>query len=120
MSNITCPLCTIPQHETLLYEDDKVYLVSTKDQKGHKVRVMSVSKRHTVEPTFEEQITAIGVLINYMQRVMKERDWYIVSNKYASIPLHFHIIAVDEPIEDEQDKLFFLTPKVVFPIKGVK
>jgi hypothetical protein len=65
-----CPLCSIPKNETLLYEDDKIYLVSTRENKGHKVRVMCVSKRHTINPTFEEQIMVIGKLIEYMSHLM--------------------------------------------------
>ena len=114
-----CPLCLIPQKETLLYEDDKIYLASTKTMKGHKVRVMAVTKRHTTEPTFEEQILVIGKLIEYMSSLMLNgQDWFIVSNKFASVPQHFHFVAVDESIDGELDPFFFKTPKVVFPIRS--
>jgi hypothetical protein len=112
-----CPLCSIPQRETLIYEDDKIYLVESKDQRGHKVRVMSVVKRHTTTPTFEEQITAVGKLIEYMSNLMKDQDWYLISPKYASVPQHVHWVACDAPLEDECDPQFIKTPKVVFPIR---
>jgi len=117
--NAECPLCSIPLREILLYEDDKIYLVSTKDLKGHKVRMMVVTKRHTTKPNFKEQITAIGKLIEYMSNLMKDQDWYIVSNKFATVPQHWHVMSCDFPLEDEEDPLFASTPKVVFPIRGV-
>jgi hypothetical protein len=112
-----CPLCIIPTKETLLFENELIYLVSTKDQKGHKVRVMSVIKCHSSTPTFEEQVLADGLLFEYMTRLMGKEDWYIVSNQFASIPQHWHRIAVDFPLEEEEDPLFAQTPKVVFPIR---
>lgn len=113
-----CPLCEIPKREMLLYEDDLVYLVPTLDLKGHKVRVMAVIKRHSSNPTFEEQVTADAVLINYMLKLMGGKDWYIVSSQNASIPNHYHRMACDFPLEDEADPLFPLTNKVAFPLKG--
>lgn len=112
-----CPLCTIPINETLLYEDDSVYLVSTKDNKSHKVRVMAVTKRHTTEPTFEEITLAYGILINHMTNLMLNQDWYIVDGTFASVPQHFHILACDIPLEEEEDPFFVKTPKIVFPIR---
>jgi len=111
-----CPLCSIPKYESLLYEDDKIYLVSTKDLRGHKVRVMAVTKRHTIEPTFEEQILADGILFEHMTKLMGKNDWYIVSSQFASIPQHWHRIAMDFPLEEEEDPMFTKTPKIMFPI----
>lgn len=109
-----CPLCSIPQKESVLYQDDKLYLASTKDLKGHKVRVMAVIKRHSSTPTIEEKLFAESKLIEHMQQVMGYQDWYIVSDKFASIPEHFHVMACDFPLEEESDPLFAKTPKTHF------
>lgn len=120
MQKHECPLCSMPTHEALLYEDDKIYLVSTKDMKGHKVRIMAATKRHTTQPTFQEQMKADAILIDHMANLMHGQDWYIVSDKYASIPDHWHRIATDFPLEDEDDPLFAKTPKIHFPLKEEK
>jgi len=113
---MVCPLCSIPKNETLLYEDNNVYLVPTKDTKGHKVRVMVATKNHTTQPTFIEQTKAYAVLLNYMNNLMQDQDWFIVSNQHATIPEHFHIVACDVPLEDENDPLFTKTQKLHFPL----
>ena len=118
--NVNCPLCLIPHKEPLLYEDDLIYLVSTKNLKGHKVRVMACTKRHTTQPTFEEQILADGILFEHMSKLMGKSDWYIVSSKFASVPQHWHRIAMDFPLEEEEDPMFINTPKILFPIKREK
>lgn len=117
---VNCPLCLISENETLLYEDDKIYLVSTKDLKGHKVRVMVATKKHITKPTFQEQTVAIAVLINYMTNLMRNQDWYIVDSTHASISDHWHMIACDVPSEINDDPLFTKTPKVHFPLKEEK
>lgn len=117
MTEDKCPLCSIPKSETLLYEDDNIYLVSTKNLKGHKVRVMVATKRHTEQPNFTEQIIADAVLIEYMTNLLQGQDWYIVDSTYATVPSHWHLIACDVPSEDESDPLFEKTPKIHFPLK---
>lgn len=117
---MSCPLCNLSSREPILYEDDIVYLVSTKNLKGHKVRVMVATKRHTNKPSFQEQITADAVLIDYMTNLMCGQDWFIVSNQYASISDHWHRIACDVPTEGELDPLFEQTQKINFPIKENK
>lgn len=119
-SKVGCPLCEIPKRESLLYEDSKVYLVSTKDQKGHKVRVMACLKRHFTHPTDEEQTLANAVLFDYMNGLMHGEDWFIVGSENASIPDHWHRIATDFPLEDEKDPLFAKTSKIHFPLKDLK
>jgi hypothetical protein len=63
-----CSLCTIPQREKLIYTDELVYVVETKDKKGHKIRLMSSIIRHSDKPTFEEQIRVKAKLIEYMNK----------------------------------------------------
>ena len=115
-----CPLCTIPQTETPIYQDAHIYLIQTRDMKGHKVRVMACIQRHASVPTFVEQVKIIGILVEHMQSLLQGKDFYIISPQYASVPQHYHLIACDTPLEDEEDPMFYKTPKIVFPIKGGK
>lgn len=116
-SEVNCPLCSIPLRESLLYEDDKIYLVSTKDQRGHKVRVMACIKRHCKTASVEEQTLMNTVLYDHMTRLMGDDDWFIVGSEHASVPEHAHIIACDFPLEGENDPLFAVTSKVHFPLR---
>ena len=77
---------------------------------------MVVVKEHSPAPYFGKRLHAIAVITNYMTKLMGERDWYLVEDKYASIKDHWHRIACDEPLEDEADLKFVDTPKIVFPI----
>lgn len=119
-SQNNCPLCSIPKKEKLLYEDDNIYLVATKELKGHKVRVMVAIRRHVTKPSFREQISANAVLIDYMKNLMRGQDWYIVDSTHAQYPEHWHMIACDTPSDSTEDPLFTKTPKVHFPVKEEK
>lgn len=112
-----CPLCKISKNEFLLYSDNDIYLCSTKENKGHKTRVMCVVKRHTIRPSFSIRMKAYYLLITYMQQTMKDKNWFIVSNRYASIKNHWHIIACDEKGTPEELQQLHKTPKTLFPIK---
>lgn len=111
-----CPLCTIPDREDPIYEDELVYLIPTKNMKGHIHRVMCVVKRHTSEPDFEELTRVYGVIIQYMNRVMKDKQWFLVADTFATIKGHKHFIGCDEKGTLEELKLLEKTPKVEFPL----
>lgn len=106
-----CPLCTIPTREPLLHQDKLVYLVETRELKGHHVRAMAVIRRHAAEPTFEERIRCTLRLYEYMKANAEE--FYIVDNTYCSIPDHFHLMACD--VDGHADPMLYQTPRVRFP-----
>jgi len=112
-----CPLCKIPEREFLLFENDLVYLVRTKNLKGHTHRVMVCIKRHSPEPTFEERTLAYAVLYDYMNRVMEGEPWFIVGqSRHTSYPSHWHLIASDNRSHDpEEMRKLHESPRVIFP-----
>lgn len=118
MTTEQCPFCTIPEREDLLYEDKLVYLVPTLDMKGHKIRVMIATRRHTTEPTFEELTTAYAALFNYMSSLHLD-EWYIVDSTFGRWPDHCHYIACDALGTPEELILFAKTPKVRFPLRRI-
>lgn len=113
---IDCPLCTAPKREDLLYTDDLVYLVPTKDMKGHIVRVMVCTHRHTTEPEISEVIRGIAVITNYMSYVMCGEIWHLVEDIYASHPHHWHRIACCDLGNEDELVLLAKTPKQTFNI----
>lgn len=109
---VECPLCSLSKRERVLYEDDLIYLADTKELKGHKVRVMAVTKSHAPDPTFEERIRATVKLHEYMKEHAKV--FYIVDSTFCSVPEHFHIVACDD--EGGGDPMLYSTPRVRFPL----
>jgi glycosyltransferase involved in cell wall biosynthesis len=118
VSFLSCPLCTIPDREILLYSDSLVYLVKTIDLKGHKTRVMCSIRRHSKEPTFTEKIQTFSVIYDYMNFAMCVEPWFLVDSTYCSIPDHYHLVACDTISTDPEEKIqMWKTPKIIFPIK---
>lgn len=118
MTESQCPFCSIPEREELLYEDDLVFLVPTLDMKGHKIRIMIATKRHTTEPTFHELTTAFAVLFDYMNALSLD-EWYLVDSIFGRWPDHWHYVICDKFGTTEELELFAKTPKVKFPLRRV-
>lgn len=109
---ITCPLCSIPGKERLIYSDDLVFLVNTKDLKGHNVRVMAALKRHSTTPSFEERSRAYFLVFAYMMR--RGERWCLVSDAFASVKSHWHLVACSlESSDRKETMLLSKTPKVI-------
>jgi len=111
-----CPFCTIPERETLLYSDSLVYLVKTKDMKGHLHRVTAATRRHTATPTFEEWVRVYTVLYDYMSRLGLP-EWYITDSTHARWPDHYHKVACDGFGTIEELELLAKTEKAKFPLR---
>ena len=115
---MSCPLCTIPEREELLYSDSLVYLVKTSKMKGHKNRVMCSIRRHSEEPTFMEKVHIFSVIYDYMNSVMGVDPWYLMDSTYCTIPDHYHLVSCDTVSDDpEETTQMQKTIKVQFPIK---
>ena len=113
---MSCPLCTIPQREKPIYEDEYIFLVPTKDLKGHKMRVMVCIREHRKEPTFVERTRAYAITMFYMDMVMKGESWLFVEDTYASIPNHWHLITSCENGTPEELNALRRTPTVKMPL----
>jgi hypothetical protein len=110
---MTCPLCEAIQNEKGLYEDDAVKVLRTKTLKGHRERVMVVSRDHQMNGWIEtymlKKLEDTGMkLFDYTYKFV------IVATDYASVPDHPHFIASDlEPGEDHLQLLGTRWIKVV-------
>ena len=114
MTESECPLCSIPEREPILYSDDIIYLVKTSKMKGHKVRVMACTYRHTDNPTIDEQVRMFITIQKHMS-VNCPGIWYLCDSTHCSIPQHAHFVACDGLGTPEELELLSRTEKVRFP-----
>jgi hypothetical protein len=99
-----CPLCRALATEPAIYEDPQVKVLRTKNLKGHKERVMVVSKAHSVPRS--ERAALDRRMVKVLHRLGPKLFAYtykfaVLSPKFASVPAHPHFVASDlEPGED--------------------
>ena len=116
-----CPLCQIYGKEHVLCENELIFIVKTKNLKGHQVRMMAVTKRHTNEPTFEETASAYAMLSTEMAYEMRGENWFIVSNHFSSLKEHWHLMACDVYSDDTKEmEQLHSTPRVLMPIPVIQ
>jgi len=114
----SCPICSIPDREPILFSDGVVFLVKTMKMKGHNVRVMACTYRHVKEPSFDERLRMFVILYNYMSKACPG-GWILCDGTNASTPDHSHYVACDLVINDEEKELLDKTEKTVFPLNKV-
>ena len=102
-----CPLCTIPQREPLLYQDKQCYIVNTKENKGHKLRVMVVTNHHTETPSSQDFAHCLDRLRSFMETHSTTETFYMVFGTYATVPDHYHIIGCDDVLNLEESNQLF-------------
>lgn len=75
---------------------------------------MSVIKRHSAHPTFEELSKAYAVAYEYTRS--KTPVFYFAAPKKASIPDHFHLICCDDKFTEEDKSELMTNPHIECPI----
>jgi hypothetical protein len=114
-----CNLCNALEHEKdeILYEDDNVFILPTKNLKGHNKRIMMVVKGHICELSPEEEEEYMEVFAKFCESYFDEEPTYaLVDSTYATITDHWHVIACDwKGLEDLQQLLY--TPHIAIPTK---
>ncbi|BCS91354.1 MAG: hypothetical protein ARM1_0811 [Candidatus Micrarchaeota archaeon] len=116
-----CPLCNLERPgEVILYKDDRVLVVETKNKKGHKERIMVVWREHRRELNEEEKSYALNKLIEVSKRVFSYTKFFeIYNDKLSSIMEHWHVIAADiNPDADDFLQVYLQTPRDLYSIDG--
>jgi len=100
-----CPLCDIENKEpqNILYSDDEFIIARTKYLKGHKERVMILTREHVDGVSLNVLNNAIKILKSNVQEYFKYTYKVVVMyGKYGSIPQHWHLCVSDlEPTADD-------------------
>ncbi|HLC51414.1 MAG TPA: hypothetical protein VJH90_03515 [archaeon] len=106
-----CKLCTIDHRpeEVVLYRDEKVTIIETKNKKGHKQRIMVVVNKHGKDIPKELEDYAKAKLREIGKKEFSHVPLFcIMQDLYSTIPGHWHVIASDFRGEDVEQMI--LTP----------
>lgn len=99
MKKKKCPLCDLAEKENaekVFYEDDEIIIVRTKDLKGHKERIMVVSKGHVRNISFELFEHAMMKLIEIGKKAFSYYPKFVVmEGTFQRLKKHWHIVASD-------------------------
>lgn len=97
-----CNLCNALKNEKdkFLYEDDDIVILPTKKMKGHKKRIMVVTKEHIGQFSLsydtkvnEERYTQ--QFIWFCREYFDEPTFCLNEPTYATMPEHWHLVASD-------------------------
>jgi hypothetical protein len=115
---VDCPLCKIPLKEVLV-DFDRWSLVRAKNLKGHRERLMLVSKRHSKQLD-EGSIGEAYLLLNSIgQRFFGYADqWAIFESDFATIPDHWHRIASDLDANADDFQQILKTSRTIISNRG--
>jgi len=94
---LSCPLCNLDlEKEKKFYEDRSFIVLRTKTEKGHRERIMIVSKRHEhtlPQKAFEH---ALDILTNIGKEVFNYTPKFVIMDStFATINDHWHLVATD-------------------------
>ncbi|MFQ6075888.1 MAG: hypothetical protein ACE5Z5_07120 [Candidatus Bathyarchaeia archaeon] len=108
-----CPLCGLDvSGESVHHVSEGFLIVDTKDRKGHKNRIMVITREHGVEHPKRVLDQAILTLIR-VGRELFDSDFCLLSDKFSSIKNHWHIVASDFDGGDYEQMMS--TPFVLIP-----
>jgi hypothetical protein len=93
---MACPLCDVwnRERENVLFEDEEFVIIRTKFLKGHRERVMLLSKKHikTLENfrgLSEKYEREIKKIFSYTYKAI------VMEGKFGSVPDHWHVCITD-------------------------
>ena len=112
-SESDCPLCNLDrEEERIRYRDEGFLAVDTLRKKGHKERIMLVTKKHGIDHPRRLLEEAVDGLIEVGTRVF-EGDFCLLSDKFSSARYHWHIVASDLDPKTEDYQQMLETPFVL-------
>ena len=109
---LPCPLCELDLSKEKIHLQNGYFLVlSTKDLKGHKERIMVVSFEHTHSlPSRLHYDSAIEILTKIGKKVFKGAGKFVIMDStFATINQHWHLVATDLDPKSEDFELILKT-----------
>ena len=102
--------------EHVYAENEKIIVVETQNKKGHKNRIMVLTKEHGVHHSREILDEAIQEFIAISKQIFDE-DFILLSDRHSSINYHWHIVASDLDPEADDYNQILNTPYVLIKNK---
>ena len=105
---VTCPLCNLNLKKEKVYYDDNSFIVlRTKSLKGHKERIMIVSKRHDHTIPYKALERALDMLSEIGRRVFGYTPKFVIMDTtFATINDHWHLVCTDlDPKSKDFDQI---------------
>lgn len=96
-----CIICKIDlsnPYEKVHYHDNKIAVVDTKFKKGHKIRIMVYSRKHTDGFSFKHEKYAKQKLIEVMKTLTTED--FLIFGTGTTEQRHWHFVACDMEGDD--------------------
>lgn len=95
-----CNLCDALQKEKdkILFQNHDIFVIPTKDMKGHHKRIMVISKKHLSynQVPNRKSLQWVSELIKFSMKYFDEEPTYaLCESTYCTIPDHWHKIACD-------------------------
>ena len=94
---MSCPLCNLDlEKERKFYEDRSFIVLRTKTEKGHRERIMIISKRHEHTLPQKEYEHALDILTKIGKEVFNYTPKFVIMDStFATINDHWHLVATD-------------------------
>ena len=101
-SEVSCPICNLDlAEERIRYESDAILIVDTKIKKGHKERIMVLTRKHGVQRDMATIDEAVRQVIAAGRQVFKS-DFALLSDRFSTVNYPWHIVASDiDPRADD-------------------
>jgi len=110
-------MCRILKYEKseFLYEDKYMIIVPTKNMKGHKKRVMAISKDHV--PNSNDMTMLEEIFKYWCMDYFDEPTFVFCKPTYATFKEHWHRIACDWNGTPKEMQQLYYTPHVAIKTK---
>lgn len=103
-----CPFCILDlKKEKVYYENNSFVVLSTDDLKGHRERIMIVSKQHKHSIPQRAYEHALNTLVKIGIRVFRYVPKFVIMDTtFATVNDHWHLVATDlDPNSEDFDQI---------------
>ncbi len=120
ISEASCPLCNLDlANERVHYNRNGIVILDTKDKKGHKERIMVITKKHGVQHSKQILNEAILRLIIVGNKIFNS-NFALLSDKFSSTKYHWHIVSSDLDKDAKDYQQIMETPFILITTEGEK
>jgi len=101
-------------NEHIYYNSNGIMIMDTRNKKGHRERIMVLTRKHGIQLSEELLEEAIQQVITVGREVFKS-DFILLSDRFSSTQYHWHIVASDIDPNAEDHQQIMETPFIIIP-----